>query len=210
MGYCVALVALLASSGAYAADNQAVVDSMIDVEHVRVWNRFADQVVALHQRQIAGRAVRVDERTGQYGGEMAKRYGFREASYYEADSGRLLSRVRWDRDRPEEVQLAEVYLYDSDGRVKRDYSFIYLPWGRGAPIRTFVSLHSHADGLHAIRQFDASGKPIYESCEGLLDGQSVEIALPEERLGAPSTGSESYRRCFAALPVVAGDALAPH
>ena len=210
MNYRVAFVALLTSTGAYAADDQNVVDSMIDVEHVRVWNRFAEQVVALHQRQIAELEVRVEERTGQYGGEMANRFRFREASYYEVNSGRLLSRVRWDRDHPDEVQLAEVYLYDPGGRVQRDYSFIYLPWGRGAPIRTFISLHGYSDGLHAMRQFDASGQPIYESCEGTFDGQRVEIRLPEERLGTPVSASASYQRCFAALPAVAGNDLSPH
>ena len=210
MNYRVVLIALLASTSANAIDEQNVVDSMIDVEHARVWNRFAEQVLALHQRQIAEFEVRVEERTGRYGGEMARRYRFREASYYQANSGRLLSRVRWDRDRPGEVQQAEVYLYDPGGRVQRDYAFIYLPWGRGAPIRTFVSLHRYPDGLHAMRQFDASGQPIYESCEGAFDGQRVEISLPEERLGAPASTGTSYQRCFAAMPAVAGHDLSPH
>lgn len=209
MNYRIALVALLASTTAHAADEQNVVDSMIDVEHSRAWNRFAEQVLALHRRQIAEYKVRVEERVGNYGGEMAKRYRFREVSYYEAGSNRLLSRVRRDRDRPEEVQLAEVYVYDADGRVQRDYSFIYLPWGRGAPIRTFLSLHHYPDGLHAMRQFDATNNTIYESCDGLSQDRPVAISLPEERIGTAASTTADYQRCFAGMPKSAGLYLTP-
>jgi hypothetical protein len=182
---------------------------MIDADHSRTWNRFAGRVVALHQQRLSGHDVTVSERVGQYGGEMARGYYFREASYVEAGSNRLLSRVRWDRDDPKIVQIAEVYLYDDAGRVQRDYAFIYLPWGRGAPIRTFINLHEYHDDLHATRQFDASGKTTYESCRGTFEGRAVDISLPEERLGSAVSASPEYQRCFAALPVVADDYLAP-
>jgi hypothetical protein len=203
----IVLLTVAVANGAPAEND--VTESMIDEEHSRTWNRFAEQVVALHRQQLAGREVRVEERVGNYGGEMAKRYRFREASYYEAGSGRLLSRVRTDRDRPEEVQIAEVYLHDDDGRVRRDYAFVYLPWARGAPVRTFVSLHGYRNGLHAYRQFDATGNTLYEYCDGALDGRPVRIALPEERIGAVPGDAEAYRRCFAGLPEMAGAFLTP-
>jgi len=204
------LLTMVVSNAAFAVDGKNAVDSMIDVEHSRTWNRFAERVVALHRQQIAGRKVRVEERVGNYGGEMAKRYRFHEASYYDDGSGRLLSRVRSDRDRPEDVQIAEVYVHDNNGRVQRDYAFIYLPWGRGAPVRTFVSLHDYRDGLHVYRQFDASGKPIHERCEGTFDGRRVEISLPEERVGEAGNDADTYRHCFSGLPQTADAYLAPH
>lgn len=203
------ILTLVVSNAAFAADEINAVDSMVDVEHSRTWNRFAERVVALHRQQIAGRKVRVEKRVGNYGGEMAKRYRFHEASYYDDGSGRLLSRVRSDRDRPEDVQIAEVYVHDNNGRVQRDYAFIYLPWGRGAPVRTFVSLHDYRDGLHVYRQFDASGKPIHERCQGTFDGRRVEISLPEERVGEVGNDADTYRRCFSGLPQTADAYLAP-
>lgn len=205
----VLLLALIAVPDAYASEGKNAVESMIDDEHVRTWNRFADQVVALHRKQLSAHRVRVEERVGTYGGEIGKDYHFREASYYETDSGRLLGRVRTDRDRPEEVQIAEVYLYDDRGRVQRDYIFIYLPWGRGAPVRTFISLHDYPNGLHAYRQFDASGRTLYEFCDGTHAGRPLTIALPEEDVGEAGDNAEAYRRCFAGLPAMAGAFLTP-
>ena len=203
------LFVVVVSNGAFAAGETRSVDSMIDEEHSRTWNRFAEQVIALHRQQLAGRDIRVEERFGRYGGEMAGQYRFREVSYFETGSGRLLSRVRTDRDRPEEVQIAEVYLHDDGGRVQRDYIFIYLPWGRGAPVRTFISLHDYPNGVHAYRQFDASGNTLYEHCDGALAGQKVQIALPGEKGGEPGSDADAYRRCFGGLPTIAGDFLTP-
>lgn len=117
--------------------------------------------------------------------------------------------MRTDRDRPEEVQIAEGYVHDDRGRVRRDYAFVYLPWGRGAPVRTFVSLHDYRDGLHAFRQFDASGKPIYERCDGTGPGLQPKISLPEERIGVEANDTPDYRRCFGDLPRTAGVYLMP-
>jgi len=204
------LFLLGAANSVFAANENSFVDSMIDEEHVRVWNRFAEQVLALHRQQLARHRIRAEEHVGRYGGEMAKHYRYRETSYFEADTDRLLSRVRIDRDHPENVQIGEVYVYDDAGKVLRDYIFIYLPWGRGAPVSTFISLHDYPDGMHAYRQFDASGNVIYEYCDGTFEGQNVQVALQNGQDRQAGHGAELYRRCFTGVPAMAGDYLTPH
>jgi len=203
------LMLLITSSAVLGAENGSVVESLIDLDHSRQWTRFAEQVMALHRQQLKAHSFRAEERIDRYGGEMAKRYRYREVSYYEVGSGRLLSRIRWDRDQQDVVQIGEVYIYDDQGRIQRDYSFIYLPWGRGAPIRTYINLHAYHGGLHAFRQFDASGEIIFERCEGQLEGRQVEIALPEERLGNSVSRSPEYRQCFMVLGHTAGVYMQP-
>jgi hypothetical protein len=192
---------------AIAADD--VVAALADTQHAQKWNRFARAVVALQAQQLADRRLRTTEKQGEYGGEMAKGYGYRESEYADAVTGQLLGRLRRDRDRADFVQSGEVYIHDDQGRVLRDYAFIYLPWAPGAPIRTFINLHDYRNGLHAYRQFDASGTTTYESCEGTVDGHAVAISLPEERVGAPARDAGDYRTCFAGLPTVAGRYLMP-
>jgi hypothetical protein len=104
----------------------------------------------------------------------------------------------------------EVYFYDDQGRVIRDYSATYLPEHRNAPIQTLVALHGYSNGLHAFRTFDASGVRIYEVCRGTYDGQAVDIALDEVEMGTELQNPDSimktdtYRACFSTVPVNSG------
>lgn len=181
-----------------------------DEDQVQTWNRFADTVYALHERMLATHEVRSTEETGRYGGEFAKRFGFRETSYYDAKSNRLLSRVRRDQDKPDDVHIVEVFVYDPAGRVARDFSFIYLPWARNAPIRTFINLHQHSEGLHAYRQFDASGNRLYEYCEGKSSGREVKISLEDFQIKPKVISTKTYRACFAKIPPNASVYLTAH
>jgi hypothetical protein len=194
---------------AVSAENRNVVDDMVNVERQRIWNRFASQVFDLHRAQLARYTVRIEKRFGEYGGESGKGYYFRETTYFDAGTGRILSRVRTDRHRTDELQIVDVYVYDVDGRLQRDYSFTFLPWGRAAPLQTLINLHDYPDGLHAYRQFDASGNTLYEYCDGTGSGRRVRIALPEEKIGEPGHDVDDYRHCFAGLPTIAGELLAP-
>lgn len=200
------LVALSAACGSAAAYEGT---ARVDDERARTWNRFAEEVFALHERSVAGREVREKTTVGRYGGEAAKHYRFREVEYYDGASGRLLSRIRWDGQDAATWHVAEVFVYDDRGRLRRDYAAIYLPWTHNAPIRTFINLHRHHDEVHAFRQFDASGEPQYERCRGRLDGQSVDLSLDPYRVGEPAMRTAAYRVCFDGLPVAAGRYLSP-
>ncbi|MGD8743208.1 MAG: hypothetical protein PVH46_07265, partial [Granulosicoccaceae bacterium] len=56
------------------------------------WKSFADKVYQLHEKQLAGRSIRVTKKPGGY-----KKYpnSYLEASYYDNATGLLLSRIKW-------------------------------------------------------------------------------------------------------------------
>lgn len=186
------------------------VASFVDDQHVKTWNRFSEQVFALHERLTSGRAIRQEVLDGEYGGEAAKGWRYHEIEYYDSASGLLLSRVRWDGRATRTWHVAEAYVHDREGRVARDYVTLYLPWARNAPIRTYISLHRHAGELHAFRQFDASGELLYEQCHGRHAGKDVDLSLEPYRITASLVQTPVYRACFDGLPVEAGPYLTPH
>ncbi len=182
----------------------------VDADHVSSWNRFAASVHDLHKRRIAGREIRRTEVTGEYYGTAARGYAYKEISYHDARTGLLLSRVRLDRDRPKILHIVEVFIYDPQGRVARDFASIYLPMAQNAPIRTLINVHQYNNGLHAYRQFDASGNRIYEQCKGAHAGTQVDISLEQQDIGPPTTASETYRACFDGVQETVGAYLVPH
>lgn len=182
----------------------------IDEDHVTSWNRFAGKTHDLHQRQIAGRAIRQTDVTDRYNGTAASGYAYKETSYYDAQTGQLLSRVRVDRDRPRILHSVEVFVHDEQGRVVRDFVSIYLPWAQNAPMRTMINVHQYNNDLHAYRQFDASGTRIYEQCKGRHAGQQVDISLEQQEIGPPTTVSDVYKSCFAGVQETVGAYLVPH
>src|SRR3989344_5622394 len=134
---CSLLGVVLAAFPLFAAS--ASVSMGVNEAQVRQWNRFAETLVELHEKAIAGRKVQESEKTGRHGGEFANRFTYREVSYHDVKSGRLLSRIRREANNPGNIQMIDVFMYDASGRVIRDFSAIYLPWARNAPIRTFIN-----------------------------------------------------------------------
>lgn len=160
---------------------------------------FHRAVYALHERQVARHTVKTSEKTGELGGVAAAGYHYLETSYFEAASGRLLSKVERNAERPEAIHATEVYLYDDTGNVIRDFISIALPWAPQQPVRTWINLHHYNGSLHSFRQFDLAGEVTYEFCEGELDGERVRISLDGSDIDATRTASPSYRACFAGL-----------
>ncbi len=183
----------------------------VNEQKVQQWNVFTDNLYRLHQRQIEGRKIREAERLGSYAGLPDF---YREVSYHDADNGRLLSRIQWERKNPDRIHGIEVYIYDAAGRVARDYMAWYLPHYRNAPRQTAVNLHNYADGRHGWRQFDGSGVRTYEKCTRLPDEKLV-FELAEERIeqAEETPGSvahtQDYKRCFGGLEKTAGEFLQP-
>lgn len=207
VGAGLALVAIAA--GAQTRPNPG--DVQVDDQRVRQWNAFADSLYRLHRQQTEGRQVREAEKIGGY----ARLEGFyREVSYFDAGSGRLLSRIQWERENPERIHTIEVYVYDDQGRVARDYMAWYLPHFRNAPRQTTINLHHYDGELHGWRQFDASDTRIYERCTRLPDKKVLIELNGEDRIGHAEenpriVNSPEYRRCFGGLEKTAGRYLKP-
>lgn len=190
--------------------SSATVPMEVNEEQVRQWNRFAETLVELHKKGIANRKIQETEETGRHGGEFAKRFTYREISYRDAQSGRLFSRIRREGADPGKIQMIDVFIYDSSGRVIRDYTAIYLPWARNAPIRTFINLHQYHDGLHGFRQFDASGNRLYEHCRGTFSGNEIDLSLEDHQIDSKVIETGAYQACFGKLPDTAGSYLVPN
>lgn len=180
----------------------------VDNARVKAWNRFADDLYKVHRHLLRAHRTRMVETVGGYANMPAF---YREESHFDAETGRLLSRVQWERENPSNIHAIEVYFYDTEGRVRRDYGATFLPVHRNAPIQTLVNLHHHDKDLHAFRQFDASGERIYEQCRGTHFDEPVDISIPFPTVGTPRSilESEAYVACFGFLPADAGDALDP-
>ncbi len=180
-----------------------------DKTHVRTWNAFADECLALQKRQLAHNQVREQTRIGGYARQPEF---YTEHAYYDKRTGVLLSRMQWETDHPDRLHTCEVYVHDDQGRVVRDFAAAYLPQGRNAPVQTLINLHRYNGDLHSFRQFDASGDRIYEYCEGKWNGKPVQMRLFEDDIYGKSnvTSSPEYAACFNGLPMKPGEYLQPH
>lgn len=210
------MAAAMALFSAAAPAKQEMARMKEDATHVATWNNFADNLYQLHQQLIAGRDIRTEEKVGGYGG-VARSYPdfYREVKYFHRASGRLVSIIQWEIENPEQIHTIEVFVYDKQGRVVRDYLAAYLPGFRNAPIQTLINFHNHDEELRAFRQFDASGLRIYERCQGQLFDEYVHISLEDYELAGQGPyrprvmDSEAYLTCFGELPVEVGNYLDP-
>lgn len=204
------LVAGLTTATTAQADELKAV--AVDEKQVAQWNGFADKLYQFHQRQLQGRETKRAERLGGYH-ELPNFY--REVSFYDAKTEQLLSRVQWESQQPEVIHQIEVFVYDNQGRVVRDYLARYLPVYRNAPRQTLINLHHYDKDVHGFRQFDASDNRIYEKCSARRSGTKVLIELNEDEIeraeanNGELTKSGTYRRCFGNLQKTAGIYLAP-
>ena len=156
---------------------------------------FHRAVYALHAQQISQHTFRTEEEKGDYEGAAASRYAFVDTRFYDAATGRLLSRVRRDAAAPEFVHIVEVNVYEN-GRLVRDFGSITLPWAPLKPVRTMINLHHYNGELHSFRQYDFFGEVAYESCEGKQDHRPVRISLDRSDIDETSTAPPAYKACF--------------
>ena len=209
------IIVSLFSCSSTALSKEQLLRQKEDKQHIRTWNRFADSLVKFHEYQLANHSVRTTEKNGGYGGLHDSDNFYREVHYYEKNSGKLLSRVQWEVENPETIHVIEVFVYDQDNELARDYLVAWLPGFRNAPIQTLVNLHNKTDELTAFRQFDASGERIYETCSGKHFNQDVDISIEDYELSpfAPERpavmSTEAYTECFGSLPISAGVYLNP-
>ena len=169
-----------------------------DNKHTRIWNKFADDALALHENLTKGKGYKVIKRVGSYAN--AKNF-YVEHSYF--NNEKLISQVQWEKDDPKTLHTIEVYVHDIKGRVIRDYMAAYLPFYHNAPTQTLISFHHYAGKLHSFRSFDATGDIVLERCMGKdKKGNTVNLLLDEDDLyNDPDEliGSKEYNRCFDGL-----------
>jgi len=157
---------------------------------------FHRAVYALHEQQIARHAVRTEEASGKYEGVAAAGYRYRITSYYDAETGRLLSRIQRDAQVLEAIHIAEVNVYDAEGKLIRDYSSSAPPWNPTHPSHAYINLHHYNGRLHSFRQYELEGQVNYVFCEGELAGKPVRIARDWSDVTDQTRASTEYRACF--------------
>jgi len=177
---------------------------------VNAWNKFADSLLAIHYTLTSRADLKKTETFGSYGGEYSKDYRFLEESYIDLKNNNLLSRIRWHNKKKKLLHTIEIFVYNSNNELIRDYVAAYLPYDRNAPFQTLINFHTHDNGLRAYRQFDASGDRIFEKCEGTLWGGDVLLLLEDyEMPEKPFDYTGMYLACFSDLPASAGMYLDP-
>jgi len=183
-----------------------------DTKHVKAWNNFADKLLAMHEQVISTNKVKETTRLGRYRNDPPF---YKEHAYHDAKTGKLLSRVQWEIDNPKNLHVLELFLYDDKGRLKRDYTVAFLPGHRNAPSQTVVTLYGYNGKLKAFRNFDANGEATYESCDGDLNGQYVQLSFEDfeiadlRRNTKGISSSAEYKACFNAMPLDADKVLPP-
>ena len=169
-----------------------------DNKHTRVWNKFANDSLALHKKLTDGKNFEVKTSIGSYAN--VKNF-YIEKRYF--DNGKLISQVQWEKESPNTLHTIEVFVHNAKGRVVRDFMAAYLPFYHNAPTQTLISFHHYSGKLHAFRSFDATGDKVLERCTGTdIKGQKVNLLLDEDDLfNDPDEiiGSKEYNNCFDGL-----------
>lgn len=195
---------------AFAAANHETMKE--DVVQVKSWNHFADLLLTLHKKQISGKDIKQTETMGGYADSPEY---FREVKYTDSKSGNLLSVVQWEVSNPEAVHSIEVFVYDKNNRVIRDYIAAFLPYQRNAPVQTLINLHTYNGDLHSFKQFDGSKDLVYEYCDGKLNGKDIQIRLFEDDLVSNDYDtrqlfkSAEYKTCFKGAHSTLGKYIRP-
>jgi hypothetical protein len=183
-----------------------------DKKQVNDWNSFASDLYALHKEQLSLHDVKEIVKMGGYRGNKDF---YREVTYTDAQTGRVLSRIQWETENPENIHVIEVFQHDERGRVSCDYTAAFLPGFRNAPVQTLVALHSYNEGLHAFRSFDASGDAVFERCSGVYKGKEIDFDFEDHEIedmrndpdGIMKTAE--YQACFAKIDLSAAEFLPP-
>lgn len=186
-----------------------------DTAHVKRWNNFVVELYKLHVSLTKDIPILTTEETGGYGGGFNNKEFYREVSYFNKNTHKLISKIQWEINKPNTIHTIEIFLYDTNGKVKTDYYARFLPYARNAPVQTLINLHNYNDNLHAFRQFDANGELIYETCRGKFFDQDVNLHLDNEEIqdfklnNTDVVLEETYNACFLNLTQSANPYLEP-
>lgn len=182
-----------------------------DNHHIRTWTNFANDTLKLHHKLIKKHRYKIKKSLGGY---ADNKEFYIEENYVSHKTGKVLSKVQWEKDNPDVMHTIEVYVHDKNGRIVRDFLAAYLPGYHNAPVQTLVSFHQYSNKLHGFRSFDASGDKILERCEGEYQGKPFEFLLDEDELyeaemnGIP-VDANVYALCVGDLPKELGKYIVP-
>jgi len=164
-------------------------------------NGFVDDLYILHKKRLEGREFYTSEEVGGYGGLTNDLEFYNKINYYDSMSKQLLSTIKWERKNPGNIHMIDLFVYDNQGRLKRNYAAAYLPFRRTAPFDTSISLHYYTDDTHSFREFDASNIQFYEQCSDVKDEKKTYFAfhyqdIPNSYKELDVAKRDSYRVCF--------------
>ncbi|MFK5915418.1 MAG: tetratricopeptide repeat protein [Woeseiaceae bacterium] len=200
-------------NSAYSKSNNNSMKS--DQVQVNRWNNFVDELHQLHIEQTNKSPIKTTETIGGYGGGFANNKFYKEISYFNKNTNKLISIIQWEIESPKKIHTIEVFLYNKEGKVKTDFYARHLPYARNAPVQTLINLHAYDDKLHSFRQFDANGELMYETCRGEFFNKKINLHLDDEEITAFITQSddellnEAYASCFLNTPKTAHNYLHP-
>ena len=200
------------SNTAYSTQNNIMKSDKVQVKK---WNNFVTELYQLHVNKTKNIPIHTTETIGGYGGGFNNKEFYREISYINKNTNKLISKIQWEVDNPNTIHTIEIFVYDARGMIKTDFYARYLPYARNAPVQTLINLHNHNDDLHAFRQFDANGELIYETCRGKFFNQEVNLHLDNEEIqdfkinNTDELLEETYNACFLNLTQSATAYLSP-
>ena len=179
------------------------------------WTQFAQSLETLHEKRMKTLTHTKQESIGGYGGIKADSSFYREVKYLEPGTGKVLAIVQRENNPASLLHVIELYIYDDQGRVLREYLATYLPGRRETPFQTLITHYAYTGNLVAFRQFDASDDLLFEHCTGELEGKKVRLSFDEFEV--PDNASEiegkferkAYQSCFQSLKKSAGSYLNP-
>ena len=186
-----------------------------DKVQVKKWNNFVAELYELHVDKTKNIPILTTEIIGGYGGGFNNKEFYREISYVNKKTNKLISKIQWEVDNPNTIHTIEIFLYDTLGKIKTDFYARFLPYARNAPVQTLINLHNHNENLHAFRQFDANGELIYETCRGKFFNQDINLHLDNEEIqdfkinNTDEFLEETYNACFLNLAQTATAYLSP-
>ena len=191
-------MSLLATEYSMAADDNSFTTGY--AKQQQVWNGFVDKLYRLHKKTLDEHDYYTIERIGGYGGRTNNLEYYREVHYHDRKTSQLLSIVKWALAYPFGIHMIDVFAYDKEGRLKREYSATYLPSRHTSPSETLITLHYYKGNLHSFREFDASNIHLYEQCSNIED-DSVIFAfhyedIPDSLSELEKDKQEAYRACF--------------
>lgn len=178
----------------------------VDLQHIKTWNKFTNSLYLLHQQQLKKYKIHSTSVTGGYP-EYEDYYT--ETRYFDKKTNKLLSVIQWEKENKNTIHSIEVYKYNAQGQLIRDYLSAYLPRFRNAPIQTLINIHAYNDKLHSYRQYDASGALIYEQCQGDFFNQKILLSIDEDEFYSNDDEAEEYIACFNQLPTTVGKYINP-
>lgn len=197
--FLLSLVALSTACNKQTKDEEALSPHLVKM--YKRLNGFVDDLYALHKNRLQGRAFYTTEEIGGYGGLTDDLEFYNKVNYYDSKSKQLLSTIKWERKNPENIHMIDIFMYDEQGRLKRNYSASYLPSRRISPLETLITLHYYNNRYHSFREFDTSDIQIYEQCNDINDMKKTYIAyhyedIPDSYQELDTDEQVLYRACF--------------